>query len=157
MARRPKCDPIKPEQLKFLQEKTADYLKEQPRLAPLVKMLLAIGGEMVCLCFEEDLATLLGKRGRKWPASTARSVRGEPCRCHQNAANLWDRNKAEISIVTGWALSRDGIWRQHTWCWQTPVRGRTGRVVETTTKRVAYFGYKLSADEAGEFYSNNAF
>jgi hypothetical protein len=156
MARRPKCDPIKPEQLRFLQDKTADYLKERPELAPLVERLLAIGGEMVCLCFEEDLEKLLGERGQKWPASTARLRRGAPSRCHQNAANLWNANREHVSIVTGWALSRDGIWRQHTWCWQTPVRGRTGRVVETTEKRVAYFGYELGAREAEEFYVNNA-
>jgi len=48
-------------------------------------------------------------------------------------------------IVTRYALSDDGMWRQHSWV----LVGE--RLVETTEEREQYFGVVLSDGEAEEF------
>jgi hypothetical protein len=49
----------------------------------------------------------------------------------------------DLQACTGYALSKDGIWRSHSWCFDR----KTYRVVETTKKRVAYHGTVLSRKE----------
>lgn len=70
-------------------------------------------------------------------------VAGEPSNCHDNVANLWvERVTAcghEVaSAWTGYALSDDGLWRQHSWAMTTD-----GRVIETTVGRTVYMGVPL--------------
>jgi len=48
--------------------------------------------------------------------------------------------------VTGWALSNDGIWRQHTWL----LKGKA--IVETTSPREKYYGFVLTDEEANQFW-----
>jgi hypothetical protein len=45
----------------------------------------------------------------------------------------------------GFALSPDGLWRQHSWALSSAPGGR---VVETTVTRVAYAGLPLAGDAA---------
>jgi hypothetical protein len=54
-----------------------------------------------------------------------------------------------MKITTGWALSDDGLWRQHSWI----LRGKT--VIETTETRVRYFGVTLTDAEAEQFWNDN--
>lgn len=63
----------------------------------------------------------------------------------------WEANKMILDICTGYALSKDGIWRQHSWC----QLKKTKQVVETTIKRIEYYGFVLSSDEAHKFYELN--
>jgi hypothetical protein len=59
---------------------------------------------------------------------------GDPSQCHANTAQLWTDGEID-EICTGYALSGDGLWRQHSW-------GRkNGKTVETTEPRLAYYGY----------------
>ena len=70
----------------------------------------------------------------------------EQSRCHNNVARLWGRTRWRlIGIGTGYALSDDGLWRQHSW----GVR-RSG-ILETTQVRVAYFGIVLNGLAAERF------
>ena len=84
-------------------------------LFDLRQKLLTFAGETVCFppC-EEDLDNILNY-GQFWVGSNAKLMRGEPSRCHANSANLWEQNKEATRICTGYALSEDGIWRQHSW------------------------------------------
>lgn len=142
--------PIPPEQKQFLDDKNAARIEHDKGLSMLRDMLLEIGGEEVCLEFEPDLERLL-KRGRTWQRTNKiKMMRGEPCHCHSNSAHLWKDNKGKIAIIVGWGLSDDGIWRQHTFCW----RHETQQVVETTTRRIAYFGTMLTEREATRFYTS---
>lgn len=122
--------------------------------ARLEAALVALGGELVVppRTIEEDLAALLG-RGRAFSGAAARLVSGRPSACHANAAGLWAEGVGEV--CTGYALSDDGLWRQHSW---VVSAGRTGSdevVVETTEARLGYFGFVLSPDEAAEFAWQN--
>lgn len=41
--------------------------------------------------------------------------------------------------MTGYALSDDGLWRQHSWCLDT----QENQIIETTESRIAYFGISI--------------
>ncbi len=118
----------------------------QPDLAALRERLLAVGGAEVCLvCYEEDLPQLLA-RGRAYSGRRALRRPGARSRCHANVARLHEQDSDGYRIATGYALSEDGPWRQHSW-----GLAADGRPVETPPPRVAYFGFDLTAAEADAF------
>ena len=124
----------------------------------LVRRLLAIGGDGVALRYEEDLDQILEKSVVS-KGSKARIMKGRPCNCHQNSANLWYNNKnneQEVRIATGWALSRDGCWRQHSWAVQLLVNWDVSgyQILETTVRRMVYYGFTLSKEQCETFYWN---
>jgi hypothetical protein len=113
-------------------------------------MLLNIGGWAVCLPkIDSDLEKIVG-RGQKFPGRSQLFL-GQPSQCHSNSADLWDQNKDKLKICTGYALSRDGLWRQHSWCYH--IHNKI--VIETTMKRIQYFGFVLEDNEAEDFYVDN--
>ena len=141
--------------------------KESPTLEDMKKMypsmdnhlfglrqkLLTFAGETVCFppC-EEDLSNILSY-GQFWVGGNAKLMRGEPSRCHANSANLWEQNKDTTRICTGYALSEDGIWRQHSWLvWH---KARSNQIVETTVKRIAYYGFVMPYDMCQQFADEN--
>lgn len=143
------------EQVAFLDSRLAEHLKVQPEFVRLVERLLALAGAKVVPppLLESDLDALLS-RGCEWEASS-RLVRGAPSSCHRNVALVYSRDPQRFGIVTGYALSDDGLWRQHSWVHDTaPFRRR--RTIETTERRIRYFGVRLDGDEAKAFAANNS-
>jgi hypothetical protein len=70
--------------------------------------------------------------------------------CHANISYLWMRRRRYmVGIGTGYALSADGLWRQHSW----GVR-RQG-ILETTAPREKYFGILLQGSNADSFAEAN--
>lgn len=131
---------------------TLDYPLQDPVLENLKNKLLGLGGWAVCLHLETDAAKILS-RGRRF-AGKAHMKRGTPSQCHSNSAALWDANRGQTVLCTGYALSKDGMWRQHSWCAiKTP---RSYKVVETTMPRVLYYGFVLSDNESEYFLYNNS-
>lgn len=124
--------------------------REDPRYAALFDTLLQAGGETVAATEEPDLAKIL-KRGYLRSGRGARRAKGFPISCHENAALLWYKNPDQIVIVTGWALSKDGIWRQHSWAKDFI----DGTIYETTRSRILYFGFDLDGPESERFYEGN--
>lgn len=121
-------------------------------LENLKKRLLEIGGWSVCLPnMETDVKKIL-ERGSRF-AGRAKMMRGEPCQCHANSANLWNENRGDALICTGYALSKDGMWRQHSWC--VVRNARSYKVVETTEPRISYYGFILDDNESLAFYMCN--
>lgn len=115
----------------------------------LKSILLDIGGWAACVPrIEPDIENIMS-RGRRFPGKSI-SMKGEPSRCHSNSAFCWDENRGECRICTGYALTRDGMWRQHSWC-----RTNSGIIVETTVKRVQYFGYIMTEHECERFLLEN--
>lgn len=110
-----------------------------PILYELRDKLLTFGGESVCLSFGEPDAEEILACGQFWHGYRAIRKRGHNNRCHENSLHLY--LQYGYQLCTGYALSDDGMWRQHSWCiYKTP---RTTKIVETTEPRVAYFGYVL--------------
>ena len=133
-----------PEWAKWAQSKTEKNLETMPELKPLQDKLLSLGGDWAALQPEPDLKALLNK---------GQLVKGKvifkpmaPCQCHSNCAQFWDKNPKTCRIATGWALSNDGIWRQHTWL----LKGKA--VIETTEPRTLYYGIVLGDEEANSFW-----
>jgi hypothetical protein len=105
----------------------------------LASRLLSIGGTTVCACLEEDMALILAS-GRTWIPKQKSIIlaEGDSSHCHENTLLLKEANP-HLEACTGWALSNDGIWRQHSWC----INPRNDTVVETTLRRLAYHGFVL--------------
>ena len=121
-------------------------LKKHPELRPLRKKLLSIGGEEIVPREEPDLSKII-KRGKLFKCK-AKLTKLRMISCHTNAAELYATKG--YKIATGWALSDDGLWRQHSWC----IDGKEN-IVETTKSRKKYFGVVLMQKEAKKFYREN--
>lgn len=130
--------------LRLARERGFTLRTGDPTHRPLKKILLEIGGWGVCINQEPDLEKIL-RRGVIFPGKS-RMMKGEPCQCHRNSALCWDENRELCTICTGYALTRDGMWRQHTW-----VVTNSGLVIETTMKRVQYFGFMMTPEECELF------
>lgn len=122
-------------------------------LMELKERLLGFGGEEACLpAWEEDLEKIMA-RGQFWYGARAKKMPGRPSDCHRNACLLWEANQGQVHIATGYALSKDGLWRQHSWAiWERQSRNT---VVETTESRIGYFGFVMTKEEAERFYMDN--
>jgi hypothetical protein len=116
----------------FINLVDADYLS-------LGQKLLKAGGKKIAPMPEPHLNALL-QRG-KVMNNDLRFHKMDNSACHSNVALLW--NRKGYAICTGWALSDDNIWRQHSWCLD-----RRATIVETTESREIYFGIKLEESEA---------
>lgn len=130
-------------------EKGGDVEKE------IIKKLLTFGGYEVCMPYIEEDADNILSRGQLWYGDRVQVFKGRPSQCHSNTCDLWEqnRNEHEVAIATGYALSSDGMWRQHSWMM---LRGaRSVKVIETTEKRVAYFGFVMTQKESFDFCDQN--
>lgn len=132
------------------QGRTPSYMKESFQLRD---RLLAFGGEEVCMPFQELDVERIQSRGQLWYGQLSQMAPGQQSQCHRNSALLWEANKDVLLIATGYALSEDGMWRQHTWC--IMVNDERTYVVETTTPRIAYFGFVMNLDESQTFLYQN--
>ena len=141
----------------WFQDTLEDMKKMHPtmddRLLDLRQKLLDFAGEAVCFpTYEEDLDNIFNY-SQFWVGNNVKLMRGKPNQCHANSSNLWEQNKEVTRICTGYALSEDGMWRQHSWLvWH---KARSNQIVETTVKRVAYYGFVMSYDMCKEFADDN--
>lgn len=143
--------PVGADHRAWLLERQQDVLEEAPELRPLIDRILGLAGLTVLTpVVEEHLRPLL-ERGEVFSGRDPVRMTGAAIQCHMNTARLWEANRSEVSIVTGYALSDDGIWRQHSWGF---MKG-TGRVVETTEDRLLYYGCRLTDEESEQFHSDN--
>ena len=142
------------EQRAFLDNRLVEVIRESPmgeKLRQLAKTLIGISGTHVSLpVIEEDINAIL-TRSRAWDHPDITMRRGRACHCHGNSCDLWDANRDRLVLCTGYALSKDGIWRQHSWCWWPGQ----DRIAETTTKREVYYGFEMTDDEAEQFCIDN--
>jgi len=136
--------PIPDHQRAFMEMKRLEHLQLYPEFVKLEQKLLSIAGDMVVPRREPDQDKILS-RGRQWIGHNIKIIKGQTRNCHGNVAKSWRRNQRRYRIATGWALSEDGLWRQHSWL----VEGRT--LIETTTPREKYFGFELTPREAQQF------
>ncbi|MFC7246118.1 hypothetical protein ACFQO7_26885 [Catellatospora aurea] len=129
-------------------EASADYGR---RWRAWCRALLSFGGSLVVppVIPESDLDELLA-RGSAF-GTVVRRVQGDVGECHRNVAMLWIDRTID-SIGTGYALSDDGLWRQHSWGIDAE-----GALVETTDERRAYVGIVLPARAPSmQFAGSNA-
>lgn len=135
-----------PEQLAHLKRRLDEAAKKQPEIISLRRRLLSLGGvELVAPPTTDPGLSLIIKHGRikRGPIKCMLMSSSE---CQQNIATYWMTDRVGVfGIGIGYALSDDGLWRQHFW----GVRRRG--ILETTTKREQYFGVTICAFEAAVF------
>ena len=128
-------------QREYLEIRRLEHLQTYPEFTKLEQKLLSMDGYMVVPRREPDQDEILS-RGRLWSGYNVRVIKGTLRNCHGNVDELWRINPERYRIATGWALSDDGLWRQHSWI----IEGRT--LIETTIPRERYFGFVLTPLEA---------
>lgn len=142
------------EWLKWYKKRTNEILgksRQAKKFKELMAILTRFGSPYVILpSVEEDLDNIL-RRGEFTKGSTARLKLGKPSGCHANSCRIYDTNPSRYRVATGYALSSDGLWRQHSWVYDTKDR----RIIETTEKRKGYFGFIMTDKESREFSEDN--
>jgi hypothetical protein len=113
-------------------------------------LLLRFGGELVVPPLKPDDLLVPLIEGGVIFAKIRGLALGRRSECHGNASRIWLDGRVAM-IGTGYALSGDGLWRQHSW-------GLTRReeVVETTVERLLYYGVVLTGPYALDFAAANA-
>jgi hypothetical protein len=116
-----------------------------PLLFALKEKLTKIAGEMIVPSEDSDLHQIINEVNLldKYMVRLEPGVAGQ---CHRNVAH-YSATKG-YRICTGWALSDDGLWHQHSWC----LAGN--ELVETTVKRQRYFGIFVDGKDAEVFMCN---
>lgn len=123
---------------------------EYDDLLSLRQELLSVSGAEMVPAREPDLDAMVTKGSVIEPTNIV-IIEGQTSECHQNSALLYQNNKSVTEIGTGWALSEDGLWRQHSWVM------KNSELIETTIKRTKYYGILLKNTEAEEFVSKNLY
>ncbi len=147
MAAKSKDGPRLPDdQAKFLAARLKSAARRQPEIGVLRRMLLDIKG-LEFVPPPGDVETQLRKfisEGRVFngPIEFRPMDRSQ---CHQNVSKLWLLQELH-GICTGYGLSSDGLWRQHSW-----GLAERGIYLETTELRTMYFGVLLAPSESDVF------
>jgi hypothetical protein len=140
------------EQKKFLEGRLRKAMGEQPDLRRLKAILLRLGGDFLVAPpkLDPDVPALLVRGFLMSGTVSLKSMRANSC--HQNIASIWKTHRFEIvGVATGYALSEDGLWRQHSWGIL-----RKG-FLETTEECLKYFGILLQGAEADHFAECNPY
>lgn len=136
---------------KLVNQKELQFVKS----VKLRDLLLSFGGNEACILEpEEDIDNIL-EYGQFWFGKNSKMMKGLPNQCHSNSCRLWKSsdNKTHSRICTGYALSKDGIWRQHSWVLN--LKANSNQIIETTIPRIAYFGFIMDENCCEEFCYNN--
>jgi hypothetical protein len=138
-------------QREFLTTRLREATEKQPELDHLKTLLLNFGGEFLVAPRKPDThISLLLQHGFLMYGPIEMQVM-KSSSCHQNVSTVWmNRASGIVGIATGYALSDDGLWRQHSWGVL-----RDG-VLETTEARQKYFGILLQGKAADNFAQANA-
>jgi len=138
------------DQRSLLRRRLRVAIAEQPEIRDLRALLLDIGGaELVAPPWPDCNVPELIRAGFVMEGRVKLRIM-ERSACHRNLSRLWGgKRNGLVGIGTGYALSGDGLWRQHSW-----GVGRRG-IVETTQARVKYFGRLLQGLDADLFAASN--
>jgi hypothetical protein len=134
----------------FLTQQLREAVANQPELEQLNALVLSFGGEFLVAPRkpDNDITTLLAQGFSTFGPIKLHVM--DRSSCHQNIAALWrNREHGIVAIATGYALSEDGLWRQHSWGIL-----RDG-LLETTKQRSRYFGIVLQGEAADDFAAAN--
>ncbi len=116
-----------------LDQRQQAVFKMCPKARKLRDLLLKQGGARVIWHIRDQHIAEILEQGRTFDTPARLIDGGEKSACHQNVAMLFLQDQGVP--VTGYALSDDGYWRQHSWAWNER------EVLETTKLRSAYFGF----------------
>ena len=131
-----------------------DHSSHFEQIHTLGEHLLSFGGTRACMSPNEERVDAILSRGQIWLGEDAEFFKGMPSSCHDNCMAFYMHHYASaisgIYLATGYALSDDGLWRQHSWNLHVKEDGST-RIIESTVERLCYFGFVLTHEEILEF------
>ena len=139
------------DQKTLLNRRFRDAARNQPELKHLRPLLLRFGGQFIVAPVKPDqhVPRLLQQGFVTTGPVKLKLMKSSSC--HQNVASVRTTKRfGVVGIATGYALSEDGLWRQHSWGIL-----RDG-VLETTETRLKYFGILLQGKEADFFAWSNS-
>jgi hypothetical protein len=139
-----------PEQESLSRRRLSEAIDGQPDLKDLEHLLLGLGGDFLVAPPkpDQDVPTLLAEGFLTYGPVKLEVMKSSSC--HQNVASVWSTgDQGIVGIATGYALSNDGLWRQHSWGIL-----RDG-ILETTQTRQKYFGILLQGERANFFAASN--
>lgn len=137
---------VREEQKRLLDRRFREAAEQQPDLEELKGLLLGLGGiHLVAPPGPDPALPLVIGAGFVMAGPVVRRTMKDSG-CHGNVADIWAGKRHElVGIGTGYSLSCDGLWRQHSWGLR-----REG-IFETTVPRVKYFGVLLQHEAANSF------
>lgn len=109
------------------------YTKDNPDAFKLREHLVAAAGIDMEINQETDFEDLL-EHGEFY-GETYEKISGAQRDSYKNCSKTWDKHPEKYSIVSGFALGNNGIWRIHDW-----LVDKDDNVFETTALRSLYFG-----------------
>lgn len=127
--------------------------KTDSSLINLREFILVFGGEEVCIPNNEEEATNILHRGQLWLGDRVVCAKGAYSNAHQNVAHLWSFNENKTRIATGIVLTKEGIWKRHSWL--ILQKRPHNKIIDSTDSNFLYFGYILNHSECNEFYWEN--
>ncbi len=114
--------------------------------------LLEIGGKRVIMFSGDPDTDDILARGEVWKGRGVSIIRGNKSQCHSNAGYLFELFPDTTRIMTGYALSKDGLWRQHSWLIDIEP---PEYITETTEPRELYYGFRMTKRESEKFAREN--
>jgi len=137
------------EQQLLLHRRLQEAAEKQPEIAKLRMLLLNVGGEEFVPSpnLDPDVPALIEQGALMKGHVISRMM--EEGYCHENVSELWFEKDALDGIGDGYALSDDGLWRQHSW------GIKNNEIIETTSRRMKYFGRLLLGSDADQFADAN--
>ncbi len=121
----------------------------------LKERLLSIGGKRVIIFSGDPDTDDILARGELINGRGASFIQGNPSQCHSNVGYLFEQFPDTTRVMTGYALSKDGIWRQHSWLIDIEPPGRE-YITETTESRELYYGFRMTKRESEKFAEENS-
>lgn len=147
--------PYKPDRRRQDFMRNKGWSKRKPfhdsRLEELKQRMLRVDGWAACLPSPEcePHIEILLNRSQAF-GGTDFMYAGQTSRCHTNSAVL-ALMVDELQMATGFAMSQDGVWRQHSWCC-LEYGDNKFHILETTCPRERYYGVVLTYDEHIKFH-----
>ena len=133
-------------------EYNGELNQHQKQLKKLAEKILSFAGHQVIMPSIEDDLDKIQQRGLFCDGKHSIIKKGLPSQCHRNSCDLYEyENRKDFFIMTGYALSDDGYWYQHSWC----IDYKNNHIIETTEPRLAYFGFVMTHDECDDFCFDN--
>lgn len=118
---------------------TRDSVFQDGRFETLKNILLTAGGVAVIFLNTVDHYDKLVNNGVFKMGGLGIKVSGVPSHCHDNVEELVKKKKY-LRHCYGFALSEDGVWREHSWA----IKDDETYILETTELRKMYYGIRLN-------------
>jgi len=118
---------------------TGDSIFRDGEFESLKKILLTAGGWAVIFLNTVDHYDELVNNGKFAMGGKGVKVPGIPSHCHENVEALV-KKKDYLNHIYGFALSEDGVWREHSWA----EHKNESYILETTELRTMYYGIRLN-------------